>query len=300
MQRQAERYRTLFLQRFSFSNYKVSVVRLHTGAVRREVTEAEGPHGEQWCVRTQCLFVNLCLCTQSRNTLIDALVWGTADSCKHRFNTHAHTHFYKCTSLSPARTHTHILNPLTRNTIKPFSDFAWTWLNMEHSLNINSGYIKAALCPTLLCCALLWWLSCYCARAAWVQQDVVWQRTTGSTWRPQGSWNITPSTVSPPHPLVSHHPSLTSPSSAPASVPCGTQQATRVSEGPNTTAWSRCYHVYAYANIWHQNNEQLFCLMTYSVRNDKKHRGKWRCLHDELLESSFQCSGWQSLCRLFT
>lgn len=47
---------------------------LHTGVEKGKVKKAEGPQGEQWCVRTRCLFVNLCLCTQSRNILIDTLV----------------------------------------------------------------------------------------------------------------------------------------------------------------------------------------------------------------------------------
>lgn len=117
--------------------------------MRGEVTKAEVPHGEQRCVRTQCVFVNLCLCTQGRNTLIDTLVRDTADSCKHCSDTYMQENVQACT-----RTHTH--SPLQSNTIKPFSGCffffpARTCLNMQLSLNINSGYIKAALRLTPLC-----------------------------------------------------------------------------------------------------------------------------------------------------
>ena len=133
-----------------FSEIRKLVSSGSTCAVRGEVTKAEGRHGGQWCVRIQWQFVNLCLYIQSRNTLIYALVWDTADSCKHQSNTHMlNSTKYKCTSLAPTHTYTH--TPLTSNTIKPFSDFAWNGLNMEHSLNINSGYIKATVCSALLC-----------------------------------------------------------------------------------------------------------------------------------------------------
>lgn len=68
------------------STYKLNEIRRHTCRERRgEVTKAEGPHGEQRHVGTQCLFVNPC--AQSRNTLIGSLVRDTADSCKHRSDT---------------------------------------------------------------------------------------------------------------------------------------------------------------------------------------------------------------------
>lgn len=68
------------------STYKLNEIRLQACRERRgEVTKAEGPHGEQRHVGTQCLFVNPC--AQSRNTLIGSLVRDTADSCKHRSDT---------------------------------------------------------------------------------------------------------------------------------------------------------------------------------------------------------------------
>lgn len=110
------------------------------------MTKAEGPHGERRHVGTQCLFVNPC--TQSRNTLMETLVQDPTLSCKHRSDTLGTLRHKVQMRKLCVPTHTLIFES---NTIKPFSGFfVGTCLNMERSLNINSGYIKAVLCSTSL------------------------------------------------------------------------------------------------------------------------------------------------------
>lgn len=161
--------------------------------------------------------VNLCLYTWSRNTLIDTLVWNTADSCKQL--SHTHTHARASRKYKQYKAQTRIA--LKSNIVKPFSGFAWGGLNAEYSLNINSGHIKAELCPAV------WRLSCCCCvRAARVHQGAVWQRRTEST--PRASPGLLE------HNPIDHRlpPSSSGRASSfsrlfSASVPCGTQQGTR-------------------------------------------------------------------------
>lgn len=77
---------------------------------------------------------------------MDTLVWDTADACKH---TLTHTHLLLVSTTEQASLHTQTHAPFKSNTIKPFSDFACTSLNMAYSLNINLGYIKAVVCAAL-------------------------------------------------------------------------------------------------------------------------------------------------------
>lgn len=133
-----------------------------------------------------CLFVNPC--AQSRNTLIVTLVRDTADSCKHRSDTLG-TLWHKSQMHRLAGIHTAFQN----NTIKPFSLFASTCLNMEHSLNINSGYIKAVLCSTTLLCLC-------CLECSRIRCDKTGQQARGV---PRAHWTqhhrLSPS-VTPPTP----------------------------------------------------------------------------------------------------